>query len=98
MFLTTNRVTTFDEAMLSRVHFAIKYPDLTAKARKKLWKALLQKAGTSEEVDVNDTQLSSLTERKLNGRQVSGLALINAEAATDGLIDQEHSQDWASHG
>ena len=72
MFLTTNRVTTFDEAMLSRIHFAIKYDDLNAKARKNIWTAFLKKAGSSpDKVDVSDSQLTSLTEKKLNGRQVN---------------------------
>lgn len=37
LFLTTNRVETFDEAFQSRIHMGIRYENLTAKARKKIW-------------------------------------------------------------
>ncbi|PVI01842.1 hypothetical protein DM02DRAFT_654094 [Periconia macrospinosa] len=37
LFLTTNRVATFDEAFQSRIHMGIRYEDLTMKARKKIW-------------------------------------------------------------
>lgn len=34
MFLTTNRVNDFDEAMQSRIHLAIRYPLLSKETRK----------------------------------------------------------------
>lgn len=37
LFLTTNRVATFDEAFQSRIHMGIRYEDLTMKARRKIW-------------------------------------------------------------
>ncbi|KAI4909816.1 hypothetical protein J4E85_011492 [Alternaria conjuncta] len=37
LFLTTNRVETFDEAFQSRIHMGIRYDNLEAKARKKIW-------------------------------------------------------------
>jgi hypothetical protein len=37
LFLTTNRVETFDEAFQSRIHMGIRYDNLPAKARKKIW-------------------------------------------------------------
>lgn len=37
LFLTTNRVETFDEAFQSRIHMGIRYENLQAKARKKIW-------------------------------------------------------------
>jgi len=37
LFLTTNRVETFDEAFQSRIHMGIRYENLPAKARKKIW-------------------------------------------------------------
>jgi hypothetical protein len=37
LFLTTNRVETFDEAFQSRIHMGIRYENLEAKARKKIW-------------------------------------------------------------
>jgi DNA polymerase III delta prime subunit len=37
LFLTTNRVETFDEAFQSRIHMGIRYDNLEAKARRKIW-------------------------------------------------------------
>jgi len=37
MLLTTNRVTEFDPAALSRIHLKVKYDDLTSKARREVW-------------------------------------------------------------
>jgi ATP-dependent Clp protease ATP-binding subunit ClpA len=37
LFLTTNRVGTFDEAFLSRIHLSIGYDPLDDDARKEIW-------------------------------------------------------------
>ncbi|KZV96090.1 P-loop containing nucleoside triphosphate hydrolase protein [Exidia glandulosa HHB12029] len=42
VFLTTNRVKSFDEAFLSRISVAIKYPDLELSQRSKIWEQLLR--------------------------------------------------------
>lgn len=44
LFLTTNRVRTFDEAFQSRIHVALRYHDLTADAKRQIWVAFLKKA------------------------------------------------------
>lgn len=36
MFLTTNRVTTFDDAFQSRIHFSIKFGSLSQRARNEI--------------------------------------------------------------
>jgi hypothetical protein len=41
LFLTTNRVETFDEAFQSRIHIALRYNDLDQKAKKQIWKTFL---------------------------------------------------------
>ncbi|KAI1338825.1 P-loop containing nucleoside triphosphate hydrolase protein [Xylariaceae sp. FL0016] len=43
LFLTTNRVGTFDEAFVSRIHVVIHYDDLSASDRHKIWKRFFQK-------------------------------------------------------
>ena len=43
MFLTTNRIGTFDEAILSRVHVILHFPDLTDLERKKIWDTSFRK-------------------------------------------------------
>jgi len=41
LFLTTNRVETFDEAFQSRIHIALRYSDLDRKAKKQIWSSFL---------------------------------------------------------
>ena len=53
LFLTTNRVKSFDEAFLSRFSVAIRYPDLDKERRKKVWSKFLVLAG----VDLEDLPL-----------------------------------------
>jgi SpoVK/Ycf46/Vps4 family AAA+-type ATPase len=69
MFLTTNRLTDFDPAMMSRVHIALCYPDLGHDARKKIWESFLERAPKGE-VKLRSKELEKLAARNLNGRQV----------------------------
>lgn len=72
LFLTTNRVMEFDEAVLSRIHLKIKYPELTKDARRKIWESFLSEASTSKGpaiIKVDD--LKRLESMKLNGREAS---------------------------
>ncbi|KAL4780122.1 hypothetical protein BJX76DRAFT_361130 [Aspergillus varians] len=43
LFLTTNRLMEFDEAVLSRIHLKIKYLELTKDARRKIWEVFFQR-------------------------------------------------------
>lgn len=43
MFLTTNRVSTFDPAFQSRIHISIDYPDLSPESRRKIWETFLSR-------------------------------------------------------
>jgi AAA+ superfamily predicted ATPase len=67
MFLTTNRVTTFDDAFRSRITFAMKFDDLSIKAKKKIWETFLQKVPTKK---VSDKDIDGLSHKNINGRQV----------------------------
>lgn len=49
IFLTTNRVKTFDEAFLSRFSVAVRYPDLDSKRRRLVWQKFLKLAGCDVE-------------------------------------------------
>ena len=72
LFLTTNRLMEFDEAILSRIHLKIKYLELTKDARRKIWENFLSKAHTSQGPAVVDAEnLKHLELMKLNGREVS---------------------------
>jgi hypothetical protein len=72
MFLTTNRVSQFDDAILSRTHLVLRYDDLNNDARKQAWGNFLSRAITSSgEAKVTDEELGQLASNKFNGRQVS---------------------------
>lgn len=43
MFLTTNRVQTFDAAFQSRIHISLEYPELDKPARKAIWRNFLDR-------------------------------------------------------
>jgi hypothetical protein len=74
LFLTTNRVETFDDAFQSRIHVALRYGDLTTKAKRAVWKMFLEKVQSMEGVECvkfSDKDYDTLSRHNLNGRQVS---------------------------
>src|SRR5271154_3484049 len=84
MFLTTNRLTTFDDAFQSRIHFAMKFGDLTARAKKTIWETFLRKVPT--EVKISEVEMGDLSRKDINGRQVRRSQLWwrrNFDPATD---------------
>jgi len=70
LFLTTNRVKTFDEAFLSRIHVALHFHGLSAEARRSVWTAFLAKVGVEIGGGISAEELNKLIERDINGRQV----------------------------
>ena len=48
LFLITNRVSDFDEAILSRIHLILKYDPLELYARKQVWRHFLHAAQASQ--------------------------------------------------
>lgn len=74
MFLTTNRVQTFDPAFQSRIHISLDYPGLTVESRKTVWKNFLDSG--SQEHTITKTQLTELSRMDLNGRQVKNILKI----------------------
>jgi SpoVK/Ycf46/Vps4 family AAA+-type ATPase len=64
LFLTTNRVKTFDPAFHSRISIALKYKDLELDERSQVWHNLLQAAG------IKHIKADSLVQYDLNGRQI----------------------------
>lgn len=89
LFLTTNRIQTFDDAFLSRFSIAIKYPELDVSARLTIWQKFFELAGCplwgseSEEfvkVDgkeprcyVSLSDLEVLAQKPFNGRTIKNL-------------------------
>ena len=67
MFLTTNRVTDFDEAMQSRIHLTLKYGALGIDTRRGIWQSFLEKG----KAIYTPNELDKLVRKELNGREVS---------------------------
>ncbi len=73
LFLTTNRVETFDDAFQSRIHVALRYGELTTKAKKTVWKMFIDRVKAKEGlgvVEFKDGDFDALARNNLNGRQV----------------------------
>jgi hypothetical protein len=95
LFLTTNRVGTFDEAFQSRIHLALRYEQLTHKAKKEIWKLFLDKVREMEGVDTapfKDADFAALAKHNLNGRQIK-----NAVRTAQALAVNEKTQLGMEH-
>ncbi|KAG4269058.1 hypothetical protein FPRO04_12290 [Fusarium proliferatum] len=76
MFLTTNRVQSFDTAMMSRIHLALEYKPLGIDSRRAVWKFFLEKARTQHGTS-NLTELVDIVAHKeLNGREIRNTVLV----------------------
>jgi len=73
MFLTTNRIHSFDAAFTSRIHLAIKYPALSHSSRRDLWKSFISKASPAPPAWMNPESLNELASENLNGRQIKNI-------------------------
>ncbi|RYP71351.1 hypothetical protein DL771_004839 [Monosporascus sp. 5C6A] len=108
LFLTTNRVGTFDDAILSRVHIQLFYPDLDEDQRYRMWMTFINKL----EADRPSMQIkyalkeylrsSEMREFKMNGREIRNafqtavaLAEHRAEEGEGGrtLLTEEHLRE-----
>jgi len=86
LFLTTNRVKSFDSAFHSRISVALRYPDLSREDRVKVWTNLLMAAR------VEGLSPEQLAEYELNGRQIkTTIRLAQALAQNHGVpVAAEH--------
>ncbi|GAW21350.1 hypothetical protein ANO14919_108690 [Xylariales sp. No.14919] len=71
IFLTTNRVGTFDLAMKSRIHLALGFSSPGASIRQQMWAQALESL-PSEKLGIDDIghAVKILAERNLNGREI----------------------------
>ncbi|KAH8758320.1 ATPase [Diaporthe sp. PMI_573] len=82
LFLTTNRVETFDDAFQSRIHIALRYDPLDLKAKKAIFKMFVEKARVQQKVDsppFTEEEYNTLARHDLNGRQIKN-TVIRAQA------------------
>lgn len=87
LFLTSNRVKTFDEAFQSRIHVAVQFKELGDRQRDKIWKMWFDKYEDDiEDVDglLEEIRDGDYASARLNGRQIrnvfgSAMALARHE-------------------
>lgn len=84
MFLTTNRVETFDAALQSRIHFAIKFGDLGGKAKKEIWRTFLSRV--QMDVNASEKEIESLSRMSINGRQVGDIQRVSIARQLIGIV------------
>jgi len=75
MFLTTNRIDTFDPAFKSRIHLSIKYHPLCRDFRRQLWHNFI-KSGATDKRDPSVLEVNFLEElanHDINGRQIRNI-------------------------
>lgn len=74
LFLTTNRVKTFDEAFLSRIHVALHFTELSRESKIQVWNAFLRQVDALAEEpafgEITEAQVAELSKREVNGRQI----------------------------
>ncbi|KAK7984336.1 hypothetical protein PG989_011738 [Apiospora arundinis] len=106
LFLTTNRVGSFDDAFISRVHVQLYYPDFTDDQRQLVWKTFIDKLererkgymrlSMAAKEYIKESRKSNL---KWNGREIRNafqtavsLAEYDAEKDEEGtiLVTDEH--------
>lgn len=71
LFLTTNRVSTFDDAFKSRIHIPIRYTDLSQSSRLQIWRSVCARVPGG--VTISDKEFQALAEDDLNGRQIKNV-------------------------
>jgi len=84
LFLTTNRVKSFDKAFHSRISIALHYDDLDQDARAKIWDTFLQLAANTNSSLTNrppivlpsKEQISELAKHDLNGRNIKTIVRL----------------------
>ncbi|KAK0715826.1 P-loop containing nucleoside triphosphate hydrolase protein, partial [Lasiosphaeris hirsuta] len=88
LLLTTNRLTSLDQAFQSRIHFTFKYKALSSEARLAIWNKFVDKARAVPDVKVElgDEAIRKLASLDLNGRQVKNcMSISQAVASTKGV-------------
>ena len=92
LFLTTNRIVTFDLAFKSRIHLALKYNALDASQRKQLWELFINRVPSAANKIWPKQDLEELAAVDLNGRQIKNAVRTahSLACSEDGELEQQH--------
>ncbi|KIM47188.1 hypothetical protein M413DRAFT_7761 [Hebeloma cylindrosporum] len=69
LFLTTNRVKSFDEAFLTGIHVPLHSSELTQESKEQVWVSFITKMGSSAN-GITKEEITELAKRRVNGRQI----------------------------
>ena len=69
MFLTTNRVSTFDAAFQSRIHLTIDYPKLDLHSKKLIWQTFVRPQSDAGS-NIREKDINALAKTDMNGREI----------------------------
>ncbi|KAK0560466.1 hypothetical protein OC844_003747 [Tilletia horrida] len=94
LFLTTNRVASFDPAVESRVTVALRYDALDAAAREQVWRNLVNHMRGDGltgggALRIGQLDFARLAEHDLNGRQIKNTLRLALALAADSDSDSE---------
>lgn len=72
MFLTTNRVSTFDAAFQSRIHLTIDYPKLDYRSKLLVWQTFVRPQSDASQYgsNIEEKNLKALAKIDMNGREI----------------------------
>jgi AAA+ superfamily predicted ATPase len=90
MFLTTNRVNTFDPAFASRIHIPLNYKELSIASRRTVWRSFLDNA--PQEHVISREELEDLARLNMNGRQIKNVLKVARFGALskDAKLSRQH--------
>jgi hypothetical protein len=94
LFMTTNRVRTFDDAFKSRIHVPLKYDELPPESRLKVWKNFVGQLATDggNGVEIEEKQYLDLASGQLNGRQIKNVVRTAKSLAEHKRRKLDHAQ------
>ncbi|KAI1363289.1 hypothetical protein F5Y08DRAFT_354458 [Xylaria arbuscula] len=99
LFLTTNRVGTFDDAFMSRIHIVIAYDNLGPSEKAKIWKQFFKKLSEDRQDMIVKARAKryvleeeSLTKLDWNGREIRN-AFQTAVALADYRFQQKQDKE-----
>ncbi|EPE24107.1 P-loop containing nucleoside triphosphate hydrolase [Glarea lozoyensis ATCC 20868] len=98
LFLTTNRVGTFDEAFKSRIHMSLWYPRLSEKSTKKVWQMNLDRTVEKKEelgLKVDERKILSFADDHWKTSNEEDSGFWNGRQIRNGMVPYSQAQTYA---